>query len=889
METLSASFPAGIEYAISFDTTKVVDASIKEVLVTLVVAIILVVLVTYLFLQNFRATLIPTIAIIVSVIGTFAGMLVLGFSLNLLTLLGLVLAIGIVCDDAIVVVENVERVMHEEKLNAKDATVKAMGEVIGPVIATTLVLCAVFIPVAFLGGTTGVLYKQFAVTIAISVSISSVVALTLTPALCGVLLKPRTSVSVPFRAFNWVLDTVTLAYGAGVRFVIRLAVLGLVLVAGIGYAIVYLFSVVPGSFVPDDDQGYVFAAVFLPDGATLNRTDDVAVRVERIFSEHPAVKYASKITGFSLIDNQFKNNAATIFVALRDFDERKGVKELSLEHLMLHARSRFATLTDGVAIPINPPAIPGLGSQGGFEFWLQNRGSDDPRQLASQVGAFLQSARERPELRSLNSTYNANARRLMIDVDRTRAETLGMPVEGIFDALQSLFGAAYVSQYSKYGRVWNVIVQAEASFRDEPGDIDRIFVRQRDGEMIPLSAVVDASYAAGPDLVQRFNGLPAAKITGDAAPGFSSGQSLAAMEATAAGVLPDTMSYAWAGQAFEQKQAGSTAVFAFAFGIVLVFLILAGQYERWTLPIAIITAVPFGVFGALVAVWISGRDNDVYFQVGLITLIGLSAKNAILIVEFAQVKHDQGLNAAEAAIEAAKLTPPDPHDLLCLHPRHDSPRHRHRCRCQGAAFHRHRHSRRHDRCYHARADIRADVLLPHRRHHGPLHPQQGARPCVNRSPCACPSCSRSPPARLAQNTSGRTSPLQHLSARSPRARSTPSTPRGGRASATQCLMILYPKRCATTSMFASLRRVSTSSPLASAFLAPPRFPVSAMTHPQGVRNDRERPPRPAAHACWTFSRPTSTSAGNSMCSGAYAVPPTPPSPMRSPLKRPGGA
>ncbi|MBX3383637.1 MAG: multidrug efflux RND transporter permease subunit [Phycisphaeraceae bacterium] len=655
METLSASFPAGIEYAISFDTTKVVDASIKEVLVTLVVAIILVVLVTYLFLQNFRATLIPTIAIIVSVIGTFAGMLVLGFSLNLLTLLGLVLAIGIVCDDAIVVVENVERVMHEEKLNAKDATVKAMGEVIGPVIATTLVLCAVFIPVAFLGGTTGVLYKQFAVTIAISVSISSVVALTLTPALCGVLLKPRTSVSVPFRAFNWVLDTVTLAYGAGVRFVIRLAVLGLVLVAGIGYAIVYLFSVVPGSFVPEDDQGYVFAAVFLPDGATLNRTDDVAVRVERIFSEHPAVKYASKITGFSLIDNQFKNNAATIFVALRDFDERKGVKELSLEHLMLHARSRFATLTDGVAIPINPPAIPGLGSQGGFEFWLQNRGSDDPRQLASQVGAFLQSARERPELRSLNSTYNANARRLMIDVDRTRAETLGMPVEGIFDALQSLFGAAYVSQYSKYGRVWNVIVQAEASFRDEPGDIDRIFVRQRDGEMIPLSAVVDASYAAGPDLVQRFNGLPAAKITGDAAPGFSSGQSLAAMEATAAGVLPDTMSYAWAGQAFEQKQAGSTAVFAFAFGIVLVFLILAGQYERWTLPIAIITAVPFGVFGALVAVWISGRDNDVYFQVGLITLIGLSAKNAILIVEFAQVKHDQGLNAAEAAIEAAKL------------------------------------------------------------------------------------------------------------------------------------------------------------------------------------------------------------------------------------------
>jgi multidrug efflux pump len=655
MDSLSSSFPEGIEYTVSFDTTKVVEASINEVIETLIIAVILVVLVTYVFLQNLRATLIPTVAIVVAVVGTLAGLLVLDFSLNLLTLLGLVLAIGIVCDDAIVVVENVERIMHEQGLDAKEATIQAMGEVIGPVIATTLVLCSVFVPVAFLGGTTGVLYKQFAVTIAVSVAISSIVAITLTPALCGVLLKPRASVAAPFRAFNWLLDKTTAIYGAVVHAVIRFAMIGVVLVGATGYGIVYLFGAVPTSFVPEEDQGYVFAAVFLPDGATLDRTDAVAVQVERIFSEHPAVEYSSKLTGYSLVDGQFKTNAATVFVALRDFDERKGVSRLSLETLLADVRPKFANLTDGVVIPINPPAIPGLGSQGGFEFWVQNRGEDDPQQLAEQVNAFIRAAADKPELTALNSTYNANARQLMVEVDRTRAETLGMPSEGIFDALQSLFGAAYVSQYTKYGRVWNVIVQAEAEFRDDPGDIDRVFVRQRDGEMIPLSAVVDVSYIAGPDLVQRFNGLPAAKITGDAGAGFSSGQSLATMESLAVEILPETMSFAWSGQAFEQKKSGSTAVFAFGFGIILVSLILAGQYERWSLPLVIITAVPFGIFGALVSVWITGMENDVYFQVGLIILIGLSAKNAILIVEFAQVKHSEGLSAADAAVEAAKL------------------------------------------------------------------------------------------------------------------------------------------------------------------------------------------------------------------------------------------
>lgn len=655
MDDLSESFPSGIEYEVSFDTTKVVEASIDEVIETLVIAIILVVLVTYLFLQNFRATLIPTIAILVAVIGTFAGMLMLGFSLNLLTLLGLVLAIGIVCDDAIVVVENVERVMHEDGLDAKAATIKAMDEVIGPVIATTLVLCSVFVPVAFLGGTTGVLYKQFAVTIAISVAISSFVALSLTPALCGVLLRPRKSVAAPFRAFNKGMDWLTALYGWGIKITIRFAVVGVLLVGAMGYGVFALFQTVPAGFVPEEDQGYIFAAVFLPDGATLDRTDRTATEVERIFTEHPAVRYVSKLAGFSLLDGQFKSNAATVFVSLKDFDERNGVPELSLETLLAEVRPKLAKLKDGMAISVNPPAIPGLGSQGGFEFWLQNRGEDDPLTLATELRTLIGAASERPELTALNSTYNASARQLLIEVDRVRAETLGMPVDGIYETMQSLFGTAYVSQYTKFGRVWNVIVQADGEFRDDPGDIQRIFVRQKQGEMIPLSAVVDSEYRAGPDLVSRFNGLPAAKITGDAAAGFSSGQSIGAMIDTARATLPESMSYAWSGQAFEQQQAGSTAVFAFAFGIILVFLILAGQYERWSLPVAIITAVPFGVFGALVSVWLTGMENDVYFQVGLITLIGLSAKNAILIVEFAQVKHSEGMSAKEAAIEAAKL------------------------------------------------------------------------------------------------------------------------------------------------------------------------------------------------------------------------------------------
>ncbi|MEA3410864.1 MAG: multidrug efflux RND transporter permease subunit [Pseudomonadota bacterium] len=655
MEELKQSFPEGIDYTISLDTTKFVQASIDEVVETLVIAIILVVLVTYLFLQKVNATLIPTIAILVSIIGTFVGMLLLGFSINLLTLFGLVLAIGIVCDDAIVVVENVERNMEVLGLDPREATFRAMDEVTGPVIATTLVLIAVFVPVAFLGGTTGVLYKQFAITIAISVAISSFVALTLTPALAALLLKPAAGEPRGFfKWFNDWLEGATGRYATGVRVTMKQVVISLGVLGAMLFATYTLFKVIPGSFVPPEDQGFVFAAVILPDGASLDRSQALTQRVADIFSEHPSVQDASALAGYSLLDGQFKTNTGTIFVALKDFGERQD-PNLSVEALFAYVTPRLKELREGIVIPINPPSIPGLGTQGGFEFWLQNRGQGGVAQLEKVTRELMAAAGERPEVTRLNSTINAASRQLRANVDRAKAETLGVPVQDIYDALQTLFGSLYVSQYNKYGRVWQVILQAEPEFREKPEDIQNIFVRQREGAMVPLSAMVDARFITGPDLVSRFNGFMAAKITGDAGSGYSSGQSISTMEAVSGEVLPEGFTYAWSGQAFEEKQASGTTAVVFAFALVMVFLILAAQYEQWSLPMAVVTAVPFGIFGALVAVWLRGMENDVYFQIGLITLIGLSAKNAILIVEFAELKFKEGMSPFDAALEAARL------------------------------------------------------------------------------------------------------------------------------------------------------------------------------------------------------------------------------------------
>ena len=655
MEDLSKNFPEGVDYTISLDTTKFVQASIDEVTQTLIIAIILVVLVTYLFLQSVSATLIPTIAILVAVIGTFVGMMALGFSINLLTLFGLVLAIGIVCDDAIVVVENVERNMEEKGLSPRDATFLAMDEVTGPVIATSLVLIAVFVPVAFLGGTTGVLYQQFAITIAISVAISSFVALTLTPAMAALLLKPRKGEPGGFFGwFNRWLDGVTERYASGVALTMKRWFIALVLLGVMLWGMVALFKVIPSSFVPAEDQGFLFTAVSLPDGASLDRTEALTKRVAEIYAGHPAVQDASALAGFSLLDNQFKSNAGTVFIALKDFDQRTE-PGMSADDLIRWVTPRLSALKEGVVLPVNPPPIPGLGAQGGFEFWLQNRGQGGMAELAAQVRKLIAEGQQRPELTRLTSTINAASRQLMARVDRVKAETLGVNVSDVYASLQTLFGSLYVSQYNKYGRVWQVILQASPKYREKPEDLQQIFVRQRGGKMVPLSALVDTEYVTGPDLVSRFNGFMAAKINGDAGPGYSSGDAIAAMEALSAEMLPDGFTYAWAGQAYEEKKAGSTSAVIFAFALIMVFLILAGQYEQWSLPLAVITAVPFGLFGALLTVWLRGMENDVYFQIGLVTLIGLSAKNAILIVEFAELQYKNGMSAFDAAVQAARL------------------------------------------------------------------------------------------------------------------------------------------------------------------------------------------------------------------------------------------
>ena len=653
MEELKKTFPEGIDYKVSFDTTKVIQASIDEVIETLIIAIILVVLVTYLFLQKINTTLIPTIAIFVSVIGTFIGMAAMGFSINLLTLFGLVLAIGIVCDDAIVVVENVERNIEEFGMSPKEATFRAMEEVTGPVIATTLVLIAVFVPVAFLEGTTGVLYKQFAITIAISVAISSFVALTLTPALSAILIKPtKGDTGGFFKWFNNWLEGVTGRYAGGVTATLRRVMLAMVVLGVMLLGVVYLFKIIPGSFVPAEDQGYLFAAVILPDGASLDRSQQLTQEVAEIFDEHPEVEDYSALAGYSLLDSQFKTNSGTVFIALKDFGERD---PRSLRDLFAYVTPKLQALKEGVAFPINPPSIPGLGTQGGFEFWIQNRGQGGAARLSEVTQEVIARANERPEVTRLNTTLNAASRQLRAEVDRSKAETLGISVPDVYASLQTLFGSLFVSQYNKYGRVWQVILQAQPEYRETPDDIKNIYVRSRSGEMAPLSAVVDSKYVTGPDLLPRFNGFMAAKVTGDADAGFSSGQSISTMEEISGEVLPDGFTYAWSGQAFEEKKSSGSSAIIFVFALIMVFLILSAQYEQWSLPIAVITAVPFGIFGALVAVYLRGMENDVYFQIGLVTLIGLSAKNAILIVEFAELKYKEGLSAFDAAVEAARL------------------------------------------------------------------------------------------------------------------------------------------------------------------------------------------------------------------------------------------
>ncbi len=652
VQELSQRFPSGLDYKIAYDTTRFVEVSIHEVVETLVIAMILVFLVVYLFLQDWRATLIPIIAVPVSLLGAFGGLLALGYSINTLTLFGMVLAIGIVVDDAIVVLENVERIMHEQHLPARDAAIQAMKEVTGPVIAIVLTLCAVFVPIAFLGGLAGELYRQFAVTISISVVISGIVALTLTPALCVLFLKrEHRQPGRAFQAFNRWFGRMTLRYTGGVGWMLRRARFGMLIFAVMVAATVALWRLVPGSLVPDEDQGYYITAVILPDGATLQRTDEVVSEVLEAIQSNPANADAIAFTGFDFLGNGFRNNAATIFVTQEHWSER----EVTVPELVGELFMKTAHIKEALVLAFNPPPIFGLGMAGGYEFYIQDRGDAGPARLAEVTQQFLARVNQDPMLGGANTLWHATVPQLAVDVDRARAKALGVPLEEVFGTLAATLGSYYVNDFSKYGRNWQVLMSAEPQYRNRPDDVGALYVRSAQGKAIPLSALARVRHSAGPDTLDRFNNLPAVKIFGQGAPGVSSGQAIARVESIAAEVLPSDFSYDWGGASYQEKRSSGTANLAIGFAAVMVFLILAAQYERWSLPLTVMLALPFGTFGAVAAVWLRGFSNDVYFQIGLVTLLGLAAKNAILIVEFAVLKHREGLSTSAAAMEAARL------------------------------------------------------------------------------------------------------------------------------------------------------------------------------------------------------------------------------------------
>ena len=652
IEEMKSQFPTGLAHLTSYDTTRFVEVSIREVVKTLLEAMVLVFLVVYLFLQNWRATLIPTLAVPVSLLGTFAGMYMLGYSINSLTLFGMVLSIGIVVDDAIVVLENVERIMHEEGLGAREAAVKAMGEVSGPVVAIVLVLCSVFVPIAFLGGLTGELFRQFAITISIAVSLSGVVALTMTPALCVLILKQEHKQTARFFLwFNDMFTKITGRYVGAVGFMVRRGLLGLILMTGMIAATIGLWQNTPGSLVPDEDQGYYISAIFLPDGSSLERTEQVTQQVVEAVQSNPANENVVAFTGFDFIGGGYKNSAATLFVTQKHWDER----EVDTKALVQELFMKTAGIKEALVLAFNPPAIFGLGNTGGFEFYIQNKGDSDPDKLQHAMQLMTAEAQKSPIISGLQTLWRPDAPQLRVDVDREQARAMGVEIDDAFTALAGNLGTYYVNDFNKFGRAWQVLMSADAEFRMKPDDIGRIYVKNNQGTMVPLSAFTTIEYSRGPENLNRYNNLPAVKLMGNAAPGYSSGQAIAEVERIAQAVLPPNMTYEWTGSAFQEKRSSGTTGIALGLAVIMVFLILAALYERWSLPLSVMLALPFGTFGALIAVWVVGMTNDVYFQIGLVTLLGLASKNAILIVEYALMKHQQGWSASTAALEAARL------------------------------------------------------------------------------------------------------------------------------------------------------------------------------------------------------------------------------------------
>jgi multidrug efflux pump len=654
---LQVRFPAGMKYTIPYDTSDFVKATIKEVLKTFSEALILVVLVVFLFLQSWRATLIPLIAVPISLVGTLAGLYLFGFSINLLTLFAMILAIGIVVDDAIVVLENTERLMREENLAPLPAAIKSIHQVSAAVVAIVLVLCAVFVPVAFQGGIAGELYRQFAVTVAISVVISGVVALTLTPALCAMILRKSHDSNWFFNGFNRGFTKLTHFYTGTVSLTLKHKIIGGLAFAGILIALVSLFKMVPGSFVPAEDQGYVVTLVVMPDGATLSRTTKTTENIRAAIAKDPAVGFEFAVNGLELLTGANKTNAATMFVRLKDWSERKTTADDIVGKLFGIGMSQ----TDGLAFAVNPPAIRGLGTAAGFEVYVQSQRDTDPIKLAAVMNNLMEAMSKEPLLTPPKTFFRPTVPQLQIEVDEAKAISQGVKISDIYTTLQSTMSSFYVNDFNRNGRTYRVQLQAEPQFRMKPEDLGKVYVRSQPnslypaGNMIPLSALSKVSNIVGAEQLERYNGLLSAKIFGGGAPGVSSGDAISAVERVAKENLPDGYQIAWTAQAYQEKRTGSAAMFAFGFAIIMVFLILAAQFETWALPLAVIMAVPFALAGAFLAVLLRGMPNDIYFQIGLITLIGLAAKNAILIVEFASQKMEQGMPVAEAALEAARL------------------------------------------------------------------------------------------------------------------------------------------------------------------------------------------------------------------------------------------
>ena len=658
MERLKASFPADLDYAVSVDTTLPVTAGINEIMWTLLEAMTLVIAVVFLFLQNWRATLIPMIAVPVSLIGTFAFFPMLGFSINTLSLFGLVLAIGLVVDDAIVVVEAVEHHIEQGML-PREATLQAMKEVAGPVVGIALVLSAVFVPVAFLGGIQGRLNKQFAVTIAISVLISAFNALSLSPALSALILKPREHMEGRlgklFHGFNQAFARATRGYVDLSHGLIRKAAFSLAILAAFFVADIFMGKGLPSSFVPTEDQGYFFLNVQLPPAASLQRTDAVGHKVEKILADTEGVKYVTNIEGFSLLSRVSASYYGFAFISLKPWDDRKDAG-LEAGAILRKLNARFAReIPDANVIGFLPPAIPGLGSSSGFSLWLQDRSGGEPEYLARNLAAFLAAARKRPELQGVTSLFTANTPQIYADVDRDKALKQGVPVGDIYLTLQAYLGGLYLNQFNRFGRQWRVYLQAEGSERTGVDDIGRFQVRNKDGNMVPLSAVVNVRRIQGPEYTNRFNLIRAAQVLGQAAPGYSSGQAIAALQQVAKQVLPADMSYDWGDLSYQEIKAEGTTGLLFALSLVFVFLILAALYESWSLPFSVLLSVPVAIFGAFVGLYLRHFDFGVFAQIGLIMLIGLSAKNAILIVEFAKDELEKGKPLVEAALEGAKL------------------------------------------------------------------------------------------------------------------------------------------------------------------------------------------------------------------------------------------